>query len=100
MKWKSHLKFSKLKDFQKPPKVTGDQIFDRLDPSILNKHLQNYMPGLTAKVFRTFNATHTMQQQLDLIPNKGTVAEKLSPITQLIGKLLFCVTIKSNWQNP
>ncbi|VVT45722.1 uncharacterized protein SAPINGB_P000858 [Magnusiomyces paraingens] len=69
--------FKNLKIFKKPPKVTGDQIFDRLDPSILNKHLQNYMPGLTAKVFRTFNATHTMQQQLDLIPNKGTVAEKI-----------------------
>lgn len=69
--------FKNLKIFKKAPKKVGDQIFDRLDPSILNKHLQNYMPGLTAKVFRTFNATHTMQQQMDLIPNEGTVAEKI-----------------------
>lgn len=69
--------FKNLKIFKKPPKGPGDQIFDRLDPSILNKHLQNYMPGLTAKVFRTYNATYTMQQQIDKIPNTGTVAEKV-----------------------
>lgn len=69
--------FKNLKIFKKAPKKSGDDIFDRLDPPTLNKHLQNYMPGLTAKVFRTYNASHTMQQQLDLIPNKGTVNEKV-----------------------
>jgi DNA topoisomerase-1 len=69
--------FKNLRIFKKAPKGPGDQIFDRLDPSILNKHLQNYMPGLTAKCFRTYNASHTMQQQMDLIPNEGTVNEKL-----------------------
>lgn len=69
--------FKNLRIFKKAPKKAGDQIFDRLDPSILNKHLQNYMPGLTAKCFRTYNATHTMQQQLDLIENTGTVNEKI-----------------------
>ena len=57
--------FKSLKLFKKAPKKSGDQLFDRLDPSILNKHLQNYMPGLTAKVFRTYNASKTMQDQLD-----------------------------------
>ncbi|KAM3164633.1 DNA topoisomerase I [Lachancea thermotolerans] len=69
--------FKNLTIFKKPPKKPGHQLFDRLDPSILNKHLQNYMPGLTAKVFRTYNASKTMQDQLDLIPNEGTVAEKM-----------------------
>lgn len=69
--------FKNLKIFKKAPKKVGDDIFDRLDPSVLNKHLQNYMPGLTAKVFRTYNASKTMQDQLELIPNEGTVAEKL-----------------------
>ncbi|SCU87510.1 LAME_0D10352g1_1 [Lachancea meyersii CBS 8951] len=69
--------FKNLTLFKKPPKKPGHELFDRLDPSILNKHLQNYMPGLTAKVFRTYNASKTMQDQLDLIPNEGTVAEKL-----------------------
>lgn len=69
--------YKNLRIFKKAPKGPGDQIFDRLDPSMLNKHLQNYMPGLTAKCFRTYNATHTMQQQIDLIENTGTVNEKI-----------------------
>lgn len=69
--------FKNLALFKKPPKQPGHQLFDRLDPSLLNKFLQNYMTGLTAKVFRTYNASKTMQEQLDLIPNEGSVAEKL-----------------------
>lgn len=69
--------FKNLKIFKKEPKKPGDPLFDRIDPSILNKHFQTYMPGLTAKVFRTYNASKTMQDQMDLIPNEGTVAEKV-----------------------
>lgn len=36
------------------------------------------MKGLTAKVFRTYNASFTFQDQLNkLTPAKGTAAEKL-----------------------
>lgn len=38
--------------------------FPLLQTSILNKHLQELMDGLTAKVFRTYNASITLQQQL------------------------------------
>lgn len=69
--------FKNLKIFKRAPKQPGDDLFDRLDPSILNKHFQKYMPGLTAKVFRTYNASKTMQDQLDLIENVGTAAEKV-----------------------
>lgn len=69
--------FKNLKIFKKDPKKPGDDLFDRLDPSILNKYFQEFMPGLTAKVFRTYNASKTMQDQIDLIPNEGTVNEKV-----------------------
>ena len=59
-----------------PVSYTHLDVYKR-QPSILNKYLQNYMPGLTAKVFRTYNASKPMQDQLDLIPNKGSVAEKI-----------------------
>lgn len=37
------------------------------------------MDGLTAKVFRTYNASYTFQDQLNqLTPAKGTVAEKIA----------------------
>lgn len=69
--------FKNLRIFKKEPKGPGDDMFDRITPTILNKHLQNYMKGLTAKVFRTYNASKTMQDQMDLITNEGTVAEKV-----------------------
>ena len=51
-------------------KQDGDDLFDRLNTAILNKHLQSLMDGLTAKVFRTYNASHTLQQQLDLLASQ------------------------------
>ncbi|CAH6718930.1 DNA topoisomerase 1 [[Candida] jaroonii] len=69
--------FKNLKIFKKAPKQPGDDLFDRINPSLLNKKFQFYMKGLTAKVFRTYNASKTMQDQLDLIKNEGTVAEKV-----------------------
>ncbi|XP_052230549.1 DNA topoisomerase I, mitochondrial-like isoform X7 [Dreissena polymorpha] len=50
-------------------KAPGDDLFDRLNTTILNKHLQELMEGLTAKVIRTYNASRTLQEQLDLMTN-------------------------------
>ncbi|KAI2788995.1 DNA topoisomerase 1 [Penicillium oxalicum] len=69
--------FKNLKIFKKAPKKNGDEIFDRLTTSALNKHLQNYMPGLTAKVFRTYNASFTMSELLKDMTAAGTIPEKV-----------------------
>ncbi|KAK3695071.1 hypothetical protein B0T22DRAFT_368247 [Podospora appendiculata] len=70
--------FKNLKMFKKPPKEDGDDIFDRLNTTQLNKHLSSYMPGLTAKVFRTYNASYTMSKLLqELKVTNATVAEKI-----------------------
>ncbi|OAQ99202.1 hypothetical protein LLEC1_02278 [Akanthomyces lecanii] len=73
--------FKNLKLFKKPPKADGDDLFDRLTTSQLNKHLNSYMQGLTAKVFRTYNASFTMAtllRNLEKDPrSKGTIAEKV-----------------------
>ena len=45
-------------------KKPEDDVFDLLDTSALNKYLKDLMPGLTAKVFRTFNASYTLDQEL------------------------------------
>ncbi|KAA0707692.1 DNA topoisomerase 1 [Triplophysa tibetana] len=59
-------------------KEPEDDLFDRLNTSILNKHLQELMDGLTAKVFRTYNASITLQQQLDEISNgEDTIPAKI-----------------------
>ncbi|KAM5462829.1 DNA topoisomerase 1 [Microsporum audouinii] len=69
--------FKNLKIFKKAPKKEGDEIFDRLTTSALNKHLSNYMPGLTAKVFRTYNASYTMATLLKKMSATGTIPEKV-----------------------
>ncbi|XP_066147365.1 DNA topoisomerase 1 isoform X3 [Euwallacea fornicatus] len=59
-------------------KKGGDDLFDRLNTSIMNKHLNELMEGLTAKVFRTYNASWTLQQQLDKLTNEDdSIAEKI-----------------------
>ncbi|KAI4868715.1 hypothetical protein F4820DRAFT_409432 [Hypoxylon rubiginosum] len=70
--------FKNLRVFKKAPKKEGDDIFDRLNTTQLNKHLSSYMPGLTAKVFRTYNASYTMSNLLrDLKVSDATTAEKI-----------------------
>ncbi|KAH6690431.1 DNA topoisomerase [Plectosphaerella plurivora] len=71
--------FKNLKIFKKSPKSEGDDIFDRLTTTQLNKHLKSYMDGLTAKVFRTYNASVTMSNTLqELTINKNsTLQEKV-----------------------
>ncbi|KAK6948240.1 hypothetical protein Daesc_010004 [Daldinia eschscholtzii] len=70
--------FKNLRVFKKPPKKEGDDIFDRLTTTQLNKHLSSYMPGLTAKVFRTYNASYTMANLLkNLKVEDNTMAEKI-----------------------
>ncbi|XP_067416147.1 DNA topoisomerase I, mitochondrial, partial [Emydura macquarii macquarii] len=59
-------------------KDPGDDLFDRLNTTVLNKHLQDLMDGLTAKVFRTYNASITLQEQLKALTNsEDNVAAKL-----------------------
>ncbi|CAD6564273.1 MAG: DNA topoisomerase 1 [Alectoria sarmentosa] len=69
--------FKNLKIFKSPPKSDGDEIFDRLTTSALNKHLSNYMSGLTAKVFRTYNASFTMSKLLQSMKSTGSIAAKI-----------------------
>jgi DNA topoisomerase-1 len=97
--------FKNIKIFKKD-KEEEDQIFDRLEvrrrrvvcalicrtlrlthstilfylgqTTGLNKHLSSLMPGLSAKVFRTYNASWTMQQRLDAVTDdNASISDKL-----------------------
>jgi len=62
----------------KENKQEGDDLFDRLNTTTLNKHLNTLMDGLTAKVFRTYNASRTLQEQLNIMTNEDdSVAAKM-----------------------
>ncbi|KAK3012813.1 hypothetical protein RJ639_010405 [Escallonia herrerae] len=56
----------------------SDDLFDKLDTSKLNAHLKELMPGLTAKVFRTYNASITLDEMLSKETEEGYVAEKIA----------------------
>lgn len=47
-----------------------DQVFDLINPTDVNKYLQDYMKNLTAKVFRTYNASNLFQKELRKISAK------------------------------
>eukprot|EP00993_Chasmostoma_nieuportense_P003021 NODE_376_length_2328_cov_22.259882_g350_i0.p1 GENE.NODE_376_length_2328_cov_22.259882_g350_i0~~NODE_376_length_2328_cov_22.259882_g350_i0.p1 ORF type:complete len:755 (+),score=261.62 NODE_376_length_2328_cov_22.259882_g350_i0:57-2267(+) len=61
-------------------KAPSSDLFDRLRPEQLNTHLAGLMPGLTAKVFRTFNASHTLDSEFsnNAMPPKLSVPEKIA----------------------
>ncbi|XP_077074719.1 DNA topoisomerase I, mitochondrial isoform X3 [Siphateles boraxobius] len=69
--------FKNLKLFIKH-KDPEDDLFDRITTVNLNKALNECMPGLTAKVFRTFNASTTLQDQLNKLTTEDmSVEEKI-----------------------
>lgn len=45
-------------------KEPAEDLFDQLNPSKLNDHLKAYMDGLSAKVFRTYNASFLLDKLL------------------------------------
>jgi DNA topoisomerase-1 len=60
-----------MQDFMRE-KQPGDQIFDKIDSTHVNRFLSSIVPGLSAKVFRTYHATHAVRAFLinrtDLTP--------------------------------
>jgi DNA topoisomerase-1 len=58
------LVYKNLRGFWKHKKA-GEDIFDELTPSRLNDQLNELMPGLSAKVFRTYNASITLEKELE-----------------------------------
>ena len=78
-----HRVYKNLKLFMENKK-TGDDLFDRLNTSILNEYLNSLMSGLTAKVFRTYNASITLQEQLkELTDPDDTVVNKVHLVVWL-----------------
>jgi len=62
--------YQNLQKFCKGKKPEHD-VFHRVKPQKLNDHLKSLMPGLTAKVFRTYNASVTLENELFNIEKKS-----------------------------
>jgi DNA topoisomerase-1 len=61
--------YANLEDFMKN-KEKHDQLFDQVIPNDLNKYLQSFMKNLSAKVFRTYNASQLFYAELKKINKK------------------------------
>lgn len=71
--------YKNLESFTKGKKPS-EEIFDNLTTTLLNEHLKSLMPDLTAKVFRTYNASVTLEKELrhsgrDISPSEHTAAK-------------------------
>lgn len=66
-------------------KDKGDNLFDLIKSNDLNKYLQGFMKNLTAKVFRTFNASHLFQKELSKAGRKyDDEADDINKINMLL----------------
>lgn len=59
--------YTNIKEFMKNK---DDNLFDLINSNSLNKYLQTFMIELTAKVFRTFNASNLFYEELNKITEK------------------------------
>ena len=60
------LVYNNLKSFT-IEKDTKTDLFDKINSKSLNNYLEKFMKGLTAKVWRTYNASFLFQKELDKI---------------------------------
>ena len=65
-------------------KSKNDDLFDLINSNELNIYIKTLMPDFTAKVFRTFNASYTFQQELDKINEKYKDYKKDDKVDMLL----------------
>lgn len=80
--------YENLKEFIKN-KSKKDELFDLINANILNEYLDSFMEELTAKVWRTFNASFLFQKELD----KLSSSKKIDLFTDKNEKLNFLISI-------
>ena len=65
-------------------KKHGDNLFETINSSDINDYLGTFMKGLTAKVFRTYNASYLFQEELDQVTAQYTYYEKSDKLNMLL----------------
>jgi DNA topoisomerase-1 len=93
--------YKNLKTFTagKKPK---EQLFNFIDSSFINKYLQSFMTNLTAKVFRTYNASNLFQKELNKINRKmnddDDIDTNVNIVLDLFNKANIKVAVLCNHQ--
>ena len=88
--------FSQIKDKNK-----NDDLFDLVTSADINNYLKSMMDDLTAKVFRTFNASNLFQNEINDINQKITTyskSDKLNTLLDMFNKANIKVAMLCNHQ--
>jgi len=79
-----------------------DELFDKISSASLNNYLNNMMEGLTAKVWRTYNASMLFQKELDRVnPNileKMPESERINYLMSIFNQANTAVALLCNHQ--
>jgi len=79
-----------------------EDLFDKISSSSLNNYLNNMMEGLTAKVWRTYNASMLFQKELDKVnPNileKMPESERINYLMSVFNQANTAVALLCNHQ--
>ena len=93
--------YTNIKDFI-ANKNKKDLLFNLITSSSLNVYLDSLMPGLTAKVWRTFNASMLFQKELENV-NTNTIsklpeAERINYLISIFNQANTAVAVLCNHQ--
>jgi DNA topoisomerase-1 len=75
--------YTNLKEFMEK-KAPVEQLFNEINSNDINRYLRSFMPKLTAKVFRTYNASALFQKELTKISNKFDTYQEDDKINVLL----------------
>lgn len=79
-----------------------DELFEKINSSILNEYLSNFMDGLTAKVWRTYNASLIFQKELDRVKEEKIksidINERLNYLIAMFNQANTSVALLCNHQ--
>jgi len=93
--------YKNLVEFMKE-KSNKDQLFDLISSQSMNDYLKSYMSKLTAKVFRTYNASETFQKELAKVEEekikKLSEQERINILVNMINQANAEVAILCNHQ--
>ena len=79
-------------------KQKAQEIFDLITSNDVNKYLQTFMKDLTAKTFRTYNASYLFQKELKKIRNKYEGSTDINLLIDEYNKANASVAKKLNHQ--
>jgi DNA topoisomerase-1 len=83
-------------------KKNKDELFDLISSSSLNDYLDSFFKGLTAKVWRTYNASYLFQKEIDKIKEDKVVgveeSERLNFLISMFNQANTTVALLFNHQ--